>query len=319
MLIDIHQLVQAYNTLVTSPKYSNITENDILKLYKALVKRIINIHESDNYNLNMIMISDFMRNASHLLTLKPLNIKKHLIPRQLADLKQYHPTTKSSQMGPYKVIKVLGSGQFGKVYLVIPISEKTAKQTTKQPLYALKRIDLLDKLSSPQKIKKEIDTLKRLSEIKPQLAPKFVTAFIQNNYVNIVQEYINCGTLSEYTKTHKLTPKMKKQIRSLISNLHKYDIFHKDLHTENILVKCDSKTKEPIFLISDFGESKTLKNIQNDDYLLIQNIRNSNESIDHRISKIPPESMLFELILDEILNSKVSPITIPPYSSPIRK
>ena len=178
-------------------------------------------------------------------------------------------------------------------------------------LYALKRIDLLDKLSTPQKIKKEIDTLKRLSTIKPQLAPKFITAFIQNNYVNIVQEYINCGTLSEYTKTHKLTTIMKKQIRTLISNLHKYNIFHKDLHTENILVKCNSKTKEPTFLISDFGESKTIKNIQNDDYLLIQNIKDSNESIDNRINKIPPESMLFDLIIDEILNSAVSPVTVP--------
>ena len=305
MLIDIHQLVQAYNTLVTSPKYNNITEDDILKLYKALVKRIINIHESDNYNLNVIMITEFIRNNTHLLTLKPLNIKKRLIPRQLADLKQYHPTTKSSQIGPYKVIKTLGTGQFGKVFLV-SIMDSSIKT-----LYALKRIDLLDKLSTPQKIKKEIDTLKRLSTIKPQLAPKFITAFIQNNYVNIVQEYINCGTLSEYTKTHKLTTIMKKQIRTLISNLHKYNIFHKDLHTENILVKCNSKTKEPTFLISDFGESKTIKNIQNDDYLLIQNIKDSNESIDNRINKIPPESMLFDLIIDEILNSAVSPVTVP--------
>lgn len=304
MLIDIKQLVTAYNTLVLSKKYHNIEEDKVTTLYKVLIKKINDYHETDNYVLNISLISDFIRNNSHLFTLTPLNIKRRLVPRLLEDLKKYHTTSKSSEIGPFKVIKELGSGQFGKVFLVHDRNNNT---------FALKQIDLLDKLSTPYKIKKEIDMLKKLSDIKPQISPRFVTAFIQNNYVNIVQEYINCGTLSEYTKTHKLTPKMKEQVRDLVTRLHKAGIYHKDLHPENILVKCDPKNSKskPTFIISDFGESKSIKNIHNDDFLFIQDIKDTNQSIDDRIDKIPVDSMLFDLIINDIVMSTTTPTLIP--------
>jgi serine/threonine protein kinase len=305
MLIDIKQLVSAYNTLVLSKKYNQIEEDKVATLYKSLIKRINEYHETDNYVLNFSFITDFLRNNSHLLTLSPLNIKKRLVPRILEDLKIYHTTSKSSEIGPFNVIKELGSGQFGKVYLV---------QDNTQNIFALKQIDLLDKMSTPYKIKKEIDMLKKLSDIKPQIAPRYVTSFIQNNYVNIVQEYINCGTLSEYTKTHKLTTKMKEQIRDIVTRLHKAGIYHKDLHPENILVKCDPKNKKsnPKFIISDFGESKSMKNIHNDDFIFIQDIKDTNKSIDERVDKIPVDSMLFDLIVNDILMSRTSPTLILP-------
>lgn len=304
MLVDIKQLVSTYNALVLSKKYYQIQEDTVKELYIKLIKTLNEYHETDNYIFNMNLLTEFIRNNSHLITLTPLNIKKRLIPKLLEDLKQYHTTTKSSEVGPYKIIKKLGSGQFANVYLV--------RDSNTNKIYALKQIDLLDKLSTPFKIRKEIDTLKTLSSIKPQIAPRFVTAFIQNNYINIVQEYINCGTLSEYTKTHKLTSKLKEQVRNLVQRLHKAGIYHKDLHPENILVKCNPKNNKapPTFIISDFGESKTTSNIQNDDFLLIQDIKNTNNSIEKRVEKIPIDSMLFELIINDILQSKTAPVLI---------
>lgn len=324
MLIDINKFIRDYNELVTSKKYFEIPEDNVVAMFKRLMKRTINLHETDNYNLNFIMITDFIRNNTHLLNLKPLTVKKREAPRELAKLKQYHPTSSDDVIGPYRVINTIGEGQFGKVFLVTPLmpkeeyklqlkkankngkngKNKDTKSKENEQLYALKRISLKDSQSTPSKIKKEIELLKQLSNIEPQITPKFITAFIQNGFVNIVQEYINCGTLSSYTKKHKLTPKMKAQLRDLISAIHELNIFHKDLHPENILVKCNP---EPQFIISDFGEAKSLKNVKNDDYRFIQDIKDSDNSIDERVAKISSESMLFDLIIDELLRSKYSP------------
>ena len=301
MLIDIHQLIHNYNELVVSKKYHQISEDLIIKLYTTLVKRNINLHETNNYVLNEFMLSEFISKYAHILKLKSLNIKRDIIPRQLRHLKRYPPVSKKNEIGEYKIEKKLGEGYFGKVYLVTKTENKIKRQ------YALKQINLYSKDTSPISVNKEINILQHLSSIKPQIAPKFIEAFIQNNYINIVQQYINCGTLNEYTKLHPLTTKMKKQIRNLINVLHETKIFHKDLHTENILVNCDPKTDEPTFLISDFGEAKTLKNVQDDDYALIQDIKNTDKSIEERISRIPVESMLFDIIIDEILRSTLTP------------
>lgn len=303
MLIDIPQLIDTYNKLVTSTKFHNIPEDRAIQLYKALIKRTSALHATDNYILNNSMIAEFLRNNSHNLSLKYIQIAYNITPRQLSHLQLYQPTSKDSEVGTYTIVNDIGRGQYGKVFLATDVNHK---------LVAIKQLDLRSHISSPNIIKHEIDTLKKLSNITPQIAPKFIEAFIQNDHVNIVQEYINCGTLHEYTKTHKFTPKMKKKVKDLISNLHKHNIYHKDLHSENILVKCDTKTKEPTFLIADFGHAKSLENIQKEDYQFIKELRNNNSSIDSQLDSIPIDSMVFDLIIDDIIMSKTTPSLVSP-------
>ena len=303
MLIDIPKLIRHYNALIKSKKYNDIPEDKLRELYKAFIKQHIDLHETDNYIINTNLITTFLKENVNQLPLVPVKIKYSSVPKALSHIKLFPSNIQKTKIGNYSVIKSIGEGQYAKVYLV---------SDAQHHLYALKQQPIRKSTTTAIKIRNELNILKQLSKhTTPQLVPRFQEAFIQNGNINIVQEYANCGTLYEYTKTHNLTSQMKKDIQNLISELHKLHIFHKDLHTENILVQCDPETKKPTFLLSDFGESKTYKDIEQANYLFIQDLQNSNLSIDERIEKMPLESMLHDLIIHEILISKTTPSLIP--------
>ena len=145
------------------------------------------------------------------------------------------------QVEDLTLIKVLGKGAYGEVYL--------SKKANSNKFFATKRINKLD---ADTKLKKyfnyEINILKalrheniiRLEEVK----------MTSNNYY-VVMEFLNGGDLksclNKYMSMHnapfpeEIVQYLMKQIVSAIAYIHDFNVIHRDLKLENIMVNFDSE------------------------------------------------------------------------------
>ena len=207
---------------------------------------------------------------------------------------------KEGYIDHFKIIEPIGSGAYGTVFKV--------KDNDK--LYAIKQINFSNGIhwwDAEGDIKNEIELLRKASEIKPRITAKFREAFISHDLQNlyIVIDYINCGTLEDWTKEHELNSKNIADLKTLVKTLHEHKIYHRDLHLENIMVQCD-KDGTPTFLLSDFGLSKMLKQLEESNYDWIRNLGKSNNAIRRQIRHIRPDMMIKELILyDMLINNHI--------------
>lgn len=96
----------------------------------------------------------------------------------------------------YKIIKQIGKGCFGKVYV--------AKQNLTDCLVALKAIPLVNiqNKSSSSKIQKEVRILQKVNS--HQNVVRLFEVFQDAKYVYIVSEYVNRGDLVRYFKENSL-------------------------------------------------------------------------------------------------------------------
>jgi len=156
----------------------------------------------------------------------------------------------SGQIGKYRIIKKLGSGGFGSVYL--------AEDTLLQSLRALKIPHRLS--GNNQKLHQESSLQTRLLD-HPHIV-KLLTVDIVDNIVMMVMEYI------EGTDLEKLIDKEEKlavptalryffQILSALEFAHKHHVIHRDIRPSNILINQNDDIK-----IADFGTSTLLKDRQ---------------------------------------------------------
>jgi calcium-dependent protein kinase len=140
------------------------------------------------------------------------------------------------------LIKILGKGSFGEVYL-------TSKQGTKEK-YATKKIN--KKYALNEKNKKYIDNeINILKEVSHDNIIKLIDIKETTSYYFIVMELCNGGSLSdclqEYQKKYKkpfseeIVQYLMNQIVSAIKYLHNKNILHRDIKLDNILVNFDSE------------------------------------------------------------------------------
>ena len=164
------------------------------------------------------------------------------------------------------LLKVLGKGSFGEVYL-------TSKTGCKEK-FATKKIS--KKFAQNPKAKKYLDNeIKILKEISHPNIVKLYEVKETSTYYYLVTEYCNSGGLQELLdnyikKNRKPFPEevvqyFMKQIVSAIYYLHKHNILHRDIKLDNILVQYDSeKDKENNDLLKakikliDFGFARHL-------------------------------------------------------------
>jgi len=150
----------------------------------------------------------------------------------------------------YKIIKKIGQGSFGVVYLV------KNKNTNKK--YALKRVIYINK----KIIKNYKNELNILQIVNSPYIIKIIDHFFDKKYFNIVIEYAPYGSLYQYIqKNKKLNKKIPEQnihkiilsITRGLCHLHQRGIIHRDIKPSNILICKHHKIK-----IADFGISKIL-------------------------------------------------------------
>ena len=161
--------------------------------------------------------------------------------------KGYYP---KSSPNFYKYGRLLGKGAFGKVNLALHIASGK--------LVAIKSFNKKKLLSehSKQKIKTEIDVLKKLKN--SNYFTKIYDAFQTETHILIVMEFICADLLGFIRKREKLSEKISKiifiQIIQGLKYMHKFNIVHRDIKLDNLLLDLSNTIK-----ICDFGVSKVLK------------------------------------------------------------
>ena len=154
---------------------------------------------------------------------------------------------KKYSLQDFEIMKTLGSGYFGEVFLV--------KYNKNQKYYAMKKLNL--KKNKGADIYKEIKLLENLDH--PHIIHYF-TSFIEDNFWYIVVEFMNGKNLQDLIKENIKNKKYMEpkkvcdlliQCLSGLAYLHKEKkIIHRDIKPDNLLLDLDFNLK-----ISDFGVS----------------------------------------------------------------
>ncbi|CAB4432524.1 unnamed protein product [Rhizophagus irregularis] len=141
----------------------------------------------------------------------------------------------------FKILSEIGTGGSAAVYAAY------WKNTTSK--FAIKKIT---QLSVEKEIINEIDIIKKV-DFHPNII-KFVGIIKNEINYSLVLEYADGGTLGKYLENARtLKPeiqlKFAKEIASAIYCLHNYDIIHRDIHPNNILIHGHT------IKLADFGRS----------------------------------------------------------------
>jgi len=152
----------------------------------------------------------------------------------------------------YHLEKMIGSGQYGKVYM--------ATNTKTKEVVAIKCISMSKFSQVPKLEELTRNEINILSSLKNPNIIQFKEMLRTTNNMYMVYEYCNGGNLEEYLhKSRRLseeeTWKIIKQVINACFSLNKNGILHRDLKLQNILLH-NSKIK-----VADFGFCKLLKKL----------------------------------------------------------
>ena len=182
---------------------------------------------------------------------KTNNVKNRFLPIPEAVAKGLEPEPKIQD---FDIIKELGAGSFGHVYLV------THKVTKIQ--YAIKAIDKRNKTNIEEKpyFRREIEIMYKIHH--PNVVRLF-SHFEDDNYCYFIMEYISKGNIYNLIpkdKTKKLSAQVvasiMKDVISAVYFLHNMHppIIHRDIKPENVLLAEGRVAK-----LTDFGWSNYMQ------------------------------------------------------------
>ena len=237
------------------------TNDEINELYKKNI--IINENKMVLYNSFRKYYDNkiFIENVKSILDKHKLSLYISLYKNEFDYIKNFG----------YNKIKIIGSGYYGTTYSCHKNNKKYVVKLQKFNYeYGTREIFINSIVSEYNKLNKLNQTECRF------FVPKvYDIIFIFNEsssslYSMIIMEFINGITLQKYIdQKGKLSITDKNKLDRNLNQLHKFGIFHRDLHNENIMVVKKGKTYNFIFI--DFGSSKTKKNLKNNSFKIITN------------------------------------------------
>jgi formylglycine-generating enzyme required for sulfatase activity/serine/threonine protein kinase len=157
------------------------------------------------------------------------------------------------KVGEYTLIRFLGKGQFGEVWL----AEKGNELSRRKFSRALKFISIRDEDINLPDAKDEIDTWMEASGHPNVIS--VLDMLVHKNFVVIASEYADGGSLKEWLKAQggkSSTPEKALELTIGIlrglEHLHARNVVHRDLKPENILLQGEFPR------ITDFGISRII-------------------------------------------------------------
>ncbi len=153
----------------------------------------------------------------------------------------------------YELKEVIGKGKFGVVNLGIH------KKTQQQVAVKIINKDSIKTLEDKELVRIEIGILKLCHH--PNVV-RLLDHLENEDYIFIVMEYIEGGTLGQYFKkknfnfSERQASSIMSQIASGIKYLHRYGIVHRDLKPDNIMIT--QQNDFGVIKIMDFGLSKII-------------------------------------------------------------
>jgi eukaryotic-like serine/threonine-protein kinase len=154
-----------------------------------------------------------------------------------------------TQVGPYRILKALGRGGMGEVYL--------AEDTVLGRKVALKFLfgELVGDNWAKRQLIKEAQAAAMLDH--PNICPIYGIEEHDGRSF-IVMQYVEGDTLGELIKKGPIAPEqiltLVKQIVSAIAEAHSHGIIHRDIKPKNIMVTPSGQVK-----VLDFGLAKTIQ------------------------------------------------------------
>ena len=239
--------------------------------------------------------ADFTRFAYHVSQLTVFT--EEITASSSVASKQDHPNERflPDELGRYKVVKSLGYGSFGEVYL--------AEDTLLGRQVAIKapRVSEFAVLTSIDGFLEEARTTAALEH--PNIVPIYDILLIETDRALIVMKYIEGSTLASLLKSITLpierAVELVREIARAIHYAHEHGFVHRDLKPSNILVDNNNQVH-----ISDFGLGICLSDLQGDQvihggsppYMAPEQVRREIWAIDRRTDVWSLGVMLSELV-----------------------
>jgi len=144
----------------------------------------------------------------------------------------------------YKILKLIGSGGMSNVYLAYDMI------LDRDVAVKMLRLDYSDDPDFLRRFQREAYSVTTLSH------PNIVSSYDvgeENGLHYIVMEYVKGETLKEYIQRNhpidiETVLKIMEQLTSAIAHAHHFQIVHRDIKPQNILINSDGKVK-----VTDFG------------------------------------------------------------------
>ena len=157
----------------------------------------------------------------------------------------------SQQFGPYRLIRVLGEGGMGVVYL--------AERDDLQARAAVKF--LRDAWLSPARRERFTSEQRTLAQLNhPKIARLYDAGTLRDDTPWFVMEYVQGLPLTEYCRRHALgiaaRLRLFRDVCEAVQHAHRHLVVHRDLKPSNILVTGDGAVK-----LLDFGIAKQLESL----------------------------------------------------------
>ncbi len=158
--------------------------------------------------------------------------------------------SEKKSIGPYQIIRKMGQGGMGAVYLGVRVDQDFKKHL------AIKVIRTgMDSDEIVARFRRERQILASLDH--PNIAHLIDAGTTDDGLPYFVMEYVQGRPLTEYCDSHKLTVRERlelfRSVCSAVQSAHQNLVVHRDLKPANILVTSDGKAK-----LLDFGIAKLL-------------------------------------------------------------
>ncbi len=164
-------------------------------------------------------------------------------------------TLDNLRFGRYRMVRILGEGTFGRVYL--GIDDELQRQVAV-------KIPRPERFTRPQDMETYLAEARTVAKLEhPHIVPVYDVGRNDDGLIYVVSKYIHGPTLAERIRAnrpdHGTTALWIAKLAEALDTAHRKRLIHRDIKPANILIEEDSQTP----FLTDFGLA-----IAEDDYLL---------------------------------------------------